>query len=257
MNQNTAIVQPEVAPVSTAQPPEGSQDWQLLVTEGHVRGHRLLEAGKTLFWPALLSGLLGAWCLTTAVTNHPTVSQKEESRLPEFVLQRLVWDWRYYAARPGSPDTRLSYVYAWLEDAVGPPQRGLTTDGWTQLVKAATKDVRQFGARTVEYTAIPDIVVDPKVTRPERALKEFRGDLARGIVAIPEKPTKNAYNEEVVGYIAAWVESKFAFAVIPANPRVSCITVFQEVDGCATSNRVDDLDPFNPNRQPMPGQESK
>jgi len=193
---------------------EGEQDWQLLATDGHVRGHRLVHVAKLLFLPCLLSGLIGIGFVYAAVSGKGGAS----FTLPEAVREWLVPDPSTFAVIPGREDEGgAPYTFAWVASATGSPQRGLTSQAWASLLEAATADVRQHGDNVEAFSAIPDTQgINPKLTRPERALAEFRSDLARGIVAVPssDTPRRNFEGQPVVGYVTAWVEGKWSFAMI-------------------------------------------
>lgn len=197
---------------------EGSQDWHLLATEGHVRGHRLVHVAKVLFLPCVLSGLIGVGLIYASVSGKGGAS----FTLPEAAREWLVPNPDTYAVIPGrEAEGGVPYTFAWLASAAGSPQRGLTAQAWSLLLEAATADVREHGDNVEGYTSIPETQgINPKLTRPERALAEFRGDLARGIVAVPssDAPRRDVNGQPVIGYVAAWVEGKWSFAVILGAP---------------------------------------
>lgn len=221
-------------------PKEGEQDWHLLVTDGHVRGHRLVHVARVFFWPSILSGLLGAWFLYSGLTG----GLGGRAVTPESVSSFLVSNPDTYAALPGH-EGRLDYRFAWLAGATGSPQRGMTGEAWTQLVQAASADIRAHADRAAEFTAIPALATDPKVTRPERALSEFKADLTRGIVTIPAQPAVvPEVSRTAIGYVVGWVEGKLAFAVLTAAPAnrferdVACFSPLEPLGGCAPFSPV-------------------
>ena len=220
----------------------GPQDWELLVSEGHVRGHRLLDVGKTLFWPALASLLFGGWLVWSGLSGG--IGGK--AKTPDFIADRLVWNPDHYSVVPGREE-RASYQLAWLEKATGSPERGLTAEAWAQLIDVAIQDVRAFGDKTGEWTALQAAeALNPKVTRPEKVLSEFKGDLARGIIAIPSVTTPATSiggGTNTLAYVAAWVEGKFSFALLTVpNARygsrfVPCYVAFEAVEGCQEASQ--------------------
>jgi hypothetical protein len=128
------------------------------------------------------------------------------------------------------------------------------------LLEAAAADVRQHGDNVEAYTAIPDTQgINPKVTRPERALAEFRGDLARGIVAVPssDAPRRNLEGRAVLGYVTAWVEGKWSFAMILAQPTSRwqsdqpCVVHWRMPEGTCTQRFIIDrfADALKPNER--------
>jgi hypothetical protein len=200
--------------------PEGSQDWQLLVTEGHVRGHRLLDAGKSIFPAALLSGLVGGFLCLGALTGALSFL-----RAPPSLVSALTTDPAHYAVVPGYAE-KGDYRFSWLAVAVGTPRRGLTAEGWQQLVRATASDLPQYGTNVSEYVAIPKLQTPPIVTRPAKALTEHVADLANGIIAI--SPVKDST------IVVAWVEGKLAGAYVSTDGTAQCnVGRGPAVNGCA------------------------
>lgn len=215
-----AAVTTSAATIRGEEIPAGTQDWQILVTAGHVRGHRLLDVGKKLFLPALTLGLVGGWLAFSGVGGIATTF-----RAPPSLVRALTADPAHFAVLPGYEE-KGDYRLAWLAGAVGAPQRGLTPQGWQQLIEAAGADVQKHGDRVSDYEATPKLTTTPLVTRPEKALAEHSDKLASGIVAIP-------HEQGAPGIVAAWVDGRLAVATFAPSPDIGGLC-FQVLGPAAT-----------------------
>ena len=211
-------------PVNTKAPdvateiPEGSQDWQLLVTEGHVRGHRVVSLLRTFTVPALLSGLIGGFLAFQSLTGGLAGYGFPQS-LGRPLAQALTYNPATFVSAPAVSDQDLDYRLAWLANLS--PVRGLDEAGWAALVKAAAADIATHGDKTADYTAVPALASAPVVTRPAKVFADHSADLASGVIAIPlaVPPGQTAPPAHVV----AWVGGKLAWAVIAPGPRIGII----------------------------------
>lgn len=214
--------------------PEGSQDWQLLVTEGHVRGHRLVSVGKRWYGAALALGIAGGVLWLGAVTGAAMIFHT-----PSLLVRALTADPEHYATLPGYPE-KTTYRLSWLAGALGEAQHGLSVQAWSQLVQAARNDISRYGTKTAAYTAIPKLAVQPIVTRPQKALTEHKDDLATGIVAIPlyAAPTE----------VIAWVEGKISVAQVDGYG--NCAVAYgPPVDGCGQGQNPSVFQMFRPTKK--------
>lgn len=213
---------PPLLDLKTTVVPEGSQDWQLLVTDGHVRGHRLLDVGRKLLLPAVTLGLVGGWLCFSAVTGTGA-----GLRAPAWLAGAVTYDPAHYATIPGS-DEKTDYRLSWLAGAVGTPQRGLTEEGWKALLIAASLDVNRFGDKVDSYQEVPKLATAPLVTRPDKAFREHADALASGLIAIPQA------SRQVAAYVAAWVDGKLAVSAFGLAARGGgCVAVLGPiVEGC-------------------------
>ena len=183
---------------------EGEQDWQLLCTDGHVRGHRVVAVLKVFTIPALISGLIGAFIAYQSVTMRafPLPFGGELSRA-------LAYDPATFVRAPAVSDSGLDYRLAWLADLT--PARGLDERGWADLLKATVADLTAHGDKTADYAAIPALAAAPVVTRPGKVFSDHSADLASGVIAIPQQVQGQAPRPV---HVVAWVSGKLAWAGI-------------------------------------------
>jgi hypothetical protein len=186
--------------------PEGSQDWQLLVTDGHVRGHRIEALRKMFMVPALISGVIGAFLCYQTVSG----ALQGPALLPQAVVRFLSYDPSTYVSAPAVADHGLDYRVAWLADLK--PERGLDAKGWSDLVRAAGADLTAHYDKTDDYAAIPKLAAAPTVTRPAKAISEHVADLTSGVIAIPPQPQPG--QSILPTHVLAWVQGKLAWAVM-------------------------------------------
>lgn len=192
---------------------EGEQDWQLLCTDGHVRGHRVVAVLKVFTIPALISGLIGAFIAYQSVTMRafPLPFGRELSR-------SLYYDPATFVRAPAVSDSGLDYQVAWLADLT--PSRGLDERGWADLIKAAMADLTAHGDKTADYAAIPTLAAAPVVTRPGKVFSDHSADLASGVIALPQQVQGQAIRPV---HVVAWVSGKLAWAVIAPGGRTGII----------------------------------
>lgn len=187
------------------------QDWEKLVSPGHVLGQRLNSAGR---WASVLA--LPAFGLSLAlvaglVTGRGQALPLPTLSVPAFVTNALTYDPATYVDLGAGQ--RADYRLAWLADI--PRSKGLTETEWLDLNKAALADVRTHGFLTDRYSALPTLATPPKVTRPEKALTEYRDRLATGLVTIP------AQGQPTRVHIVAMVNGAWAWTVVESNTRCS------------------------------------
>lgn len=207
------------------------QDWELLVTEGHVIGHRLVRVGRILFLPAMACGLVAVWLLWSAL--HGVGGGVA---LPRWVVEALTTNPDTYTVVPGGKE-RTSYQYAWLTQFR--PQAGLSSSSWNSLVAAARVDVNKAGVKTEDYVELPKLQTQPLVTRPPKVYTEHVGKLAAGLVAIP------AGADPAKGYVVAWVDGALAMVAFDQS---RCATLFgPDVPGCVkVAGAIPNLAAFKP-----------
>lgn len=190
-NPRAALAVETPAPVAVtghverhATPSRSAQDWEQLVSPGHVWGHRIRRAGIVAFVAALPFAAVAGMTVFGFATGRgpdilaalpiPTIS------VPAFVDQALTYDPNTYTDLGGG--RRASYRLKWLADL--PKSRGLSEDAWKSLNSAVAADL-STGLDTNRWSATPALAVAPKVTRPERALSEHVARLDTGIVTVP------------------------------------------------------------------------
>lgn len=183
---STRTPAPQTSPAR--RPEAGPQDWEQLVSPGHVLGRQTARAGKLLFFPALavfaavglhtlhVAANLAGFTLPLPRLPLPMVSYS----LPQWVRDGLTYDPNTYVDLQGG--VRTSYRYAWLQDV--PRSRGLSAKGWTDLVAAVSTDLQANRLETDRWTATPALATAPKVTRPTKALTEHVARLDTGIVTV-------------------------------------------------------------------------
>lgn len=227
MNADTGRVAPTPdASTSTDIPTSSPQDWELLVTPGHVRGNRLLAASKAYGLPIFATAVAGTVLAISAFggSTH-SIGGGIARRITSQVAAALVPDMDTYADLPGWG--RTTFRLHWVAGAVGRPQRGLSPQAWEALLIAAGTDVARAGANVDAYDEIPKLAVAPKVTRPARAFREFSDRLATGIVALPPSQPSGAY-------VLAWVDGRLFMAAV--GPRQCLIILGDQVpSGCSSS----------------------
>lgn len=188
-NPRAAIAVAETpAPVAVTRPVERNatpQDWEQLVSPGHVLGERIKRAGRVAFAlavPCFAAAGMFAFAFATGrgpdILNAlpiPTVS------VPGFVERALTYDPSTYTDLGGGQ--RVDFSLGWMKDI--PRSKGLSEDAWRDLNRAVVADIRNAGAETGRWNATPALAVAPKVTRPDRALSEHVARLETGIVTIP------------------------------------------------------------------------
>ena len=165
---------------------EGPADWSLLVTDGHVLGHRLMTVARRLFPLSLAlaaaSIVSGRWALSPRLT--------QPAALPPSLAQSLLADPARYAHVPGEPDLQ-DYRLAWLAGVVGEPQRGLTEAGWSAFQQAAITDLNRHGSVASAYEAILKVQPEPLIA-PTAKFGATAKELGTGVLlldAIEEAPT--------------------------------------------------------------------
>lgn len=191
-NPRAAIAVAETpAPVAVTRPvernatPRPAQDWEQLVSPGHVLGERIKRAGLVAFvaaLPCFAAAATFAFAFATgrgpAILNAlpiPTVS------VPGFIDRALTFDPATYTNLGGGQ--RVDFSLGWMTSI--PRSKGLTEDQWRDLNKAVVADIRNAGTETGRWNATPALTVAPKVTRPDRALTEHVARMETGIVTIP------------------------------------------------------------------------
>ena len=204
------------SPAVATEIPEGAQDWQLLVTEGHVRGHRIVSLLRTFTIPALLSGLVGGFLAFQSLTGGMAGYGLPRS-VATSISHALSYNPATFVSAPAVSDEGLDYSLAWLANLS--PVRGLDAAGWAALVKAAATDISTHGDKTDDYVAVTALASAPVVTRPSKVFSDHSADLASGVIAIPAVVPGKASPAHVV----AWVGGKLAWAVIAPGPRIGIL----------------------------------
>ena len=188
------------------------QDWEQLVSEGHVLGYRARRFGKVLFLPALavfvavmlhvahIAASLFGWQLPLPRLPLPSAA----IAVPSFVKDALTYDPESYVDLGGG--VRTSYRLAWLADL--PRSRGLSAEAWSDLVKAVGTDIAAARAETDRWTATPALATAPKVTRPAKAISEHSARLSTGIVTVP------AASDPQRAHVVAMVDGGLAWATL-------------------------------------------
>jgi hypothetical protein len=203
--------------------PDGRQDWQILISPGHVIGHRLMAVGRRRFLPAVVATVVGGFLTFSAVFGGIAGF----GGAPASVRRALTTDPAHYAVLPGYEE-RGNYRLAWLAGAVGTPQRGLTEEGWGALFTAALHDIEAHADKVDDYAELPKLQKQATVTRPEKVLSEHAGDLQNGVLALPKAdPTTTAI-------LAAFVEGKLRIVNLHRGPyRPECRVVLgPPIPGC-------------------------
>jgi hypothetical protein len=203
-------------------PDEGAQDWHLLITPGHVCGHRTLEVGKRLFPIAAAATLAGLWLVGSAIYSGTT----GQGGAPASVVRALTAS-PATASIPGWQEPGI-YRLGWLADAAAQPEQGLSAQQWDRLVSAASRDLRAHGEDADAYTDLTALDPAPTITRPERVFSDHRGDLKTGIVALPKG------NPNTSAVITAWVAGKLhMIAVRATGGQTGCRDILSKGDfGC-------------------------
>lgn len=162
----------------------GPQDWEQLVSPGHVWAERVKVVSRRIVLPAFALFFTGLVSLAGFFTGAGfTLLPLPKLSVPGFVVDALRYDPARYTDLGGG--VRTDYRLAWMTNV--PRSSGLSPEAWADLVKAVQDDLRAYGAVTDKWTATPALATAPKVTRPAKALTEHAARLGTGIVAIPEQ----------------------------------------------------------------------
>lgn len=198
-----------------ATPAATPQDWEQLVTPGHVLGQRLVRAGRVAFAVALSAFCLSAGLVAAFATGKGSEIIRAlplpNFNIPAGVSNALTYDPATYVDLGAGQ--RADYRLAWLGNI--PKVKGLSETEWLDLNMAALADLRSHGFIIDRYSAIPALAVRPMVTRPEKALTEHVTRLATGIITIP------AQGQPMRVHVAAMVNGAWAWTVFESNIRCS------------------------------------
>lgn len=193
-----------------------AQDWETLVSPGHVIGHRVQSLGPVSMVAGILFAAGAIYAATVALDPWgPRIAA------PDFIVGMLTVDPNTYVDLGNGQ--KASYRLAWLNSI--PRERGMDVAGWTALVGAVQADARQFGYNPTEWTQTAELEVGPQITRPSKAFTDHADKLGRGVVAIPEDGSQTL--------ITGFVEGSWAIASL--DPWGQCGIVFgPAVEGCQT-----------------------
>lgn len=187
-------------------PAPGPQDWEQLVSPGHVWAERVRVVSRRVVLPAFAWFLIGLVSLAGFFSGAGfNLLPLPKLSVPAFVADALLYDsTRYIDLGSG---VRTDYRLAWMTDV--PRSSGLSPEAWADLVKAVQDDLRAYGVVTDKWTGTPALATAPKVTRPAKALTEHAARLSTGIVAIPEQP-----GPQNPIHVLAMVGGQWAWAVL-------------------------------------------
>ena len=213
-------------PDRVPRPAPGPQDWEQLVSPGHVWAERVKVVSRRVVVPAFALFLAGLVLLAGFFSGF-VFTRLPLPRLwvPAFVANALIYNPTSYVDLGGG--VRTDYHLAWMTGV--PRSSGLSPDAWADLVKAVNDDLRAYGLATDKWTATPALATAPKDTRPAKALTEHASRLGTGIVAIPERPT----HQDPI-HIMAMVGGQWAWAYLDGGgcsaafgpPVPTCTPVF-------------------------------
>lgn len=161
------------------------QDWEQLVSPGHVLGERIKRAGRVAFILAVpCFAAAGMFAFAFATGRGPDILRAlpiPTIAVPAFIDRALTYDPATYTDLGGGQ--KVDFSLGWM-NAI-PRTKGLSEDQWRDLNKAAMADMGSARLDTNRWTETPALAVAPKVTRPDRALSEHVARLGTGIVTIP------------------------------------------------------------------------
>lgn len=161
------------------------QDWEQLVSPGHVLGERIKRAGRVAFVLAVpCFAAAGMFAFAFATGRGPDIIRAlpiPSIAVPAFIDRALTYDPATFTDLGGGQ--RVDFSLAWMRDI--PRSKGLSEDGWRDLNRAVIADMGSARIDTNRWTATPALAIAPKVTRPDRALSEHVARLDTGIVTIP------------------------------------------------------------------------
>lgn len=209
------------------------QDWERLVTEGHVIGHRLQRAGGYMIAVAF------AFLTFAGLIFYLSVWKREIT----FNQVGSPYVRSLYKAFPLDPDTyvdlgngeTLPYRFDFLKSI--PPQQGLSAADQVAMVRAIQADLSRYGNTVDAWTATPALDSQPFVTRANKVFGDHQGKLAGGIVAIPEDRT-------VSPALVSWTTGRLSIVVVTA--RACFVALGLPVDGCTPIARDRRLNVFIP-----------
>ncbi|UIY45847.1 hypothetical protein [Methylobacterium radiotolerans] len=223
---------------------KGGQDWNQLVSPGHVLGRRVVRAGSIMFLPALavfcavgfhtLHVMAGLGGVSLPLPRLPLPLMTYD--LPESVRGALTYDPNTYTDLQGG--VRTSYKYAWLTEI--PRSRGLTVQAWQDLAAAVRADVQSNGINTDKWTAVPALDTAPKVTRPQKAFGEHVARLGTGIVTV------SSQGEVPRVHVVAMVDGAWAWTTLS---QFGCQQSFgPPVSGCAQIGARPEINDLRPSK---------
>lgn len=233
---------PDVFP--SVRPEAGPQDWEQLVSPGHVLGHRMARLGKLMFLPALavfavswvhvLHNVAAVAGVSLPIPRLPLPVMSFS--LPESVRSALTYDPNTYVDLQGG--VRTSYRFAWLTDL--PRSRGISVQAWTDLNGAVASDLAANRLETERWTATPALTTAPKVTRPAKALTEHIARLDTGIVTV------SPATEQPRVHVVAMVDGAWAWATY--SP-VGCWQSFgPPLPKCVQSSAIPEINDLRPTK---------
>lgn len=216
-------------PQRAPRPAAGPQDWEQLVSPGHVWAERVKVVSRRVVLPAFVLFFAGLVSLAGFFSGAGfSLLPLPKLSVPAFVVDALRYDPARYTDLGGG--VRTDYRLAWMTDV--PRSSGLSPEAWADLVKAVQDDLRAYGAGTDKWTATPALATAPKVTRPAKALTEHAARLGTGIVAIPEQ----AGPQHPV-QVLAMVGGQWAWAVL--SPYGCSAPFGPPVPSCGAASYVD------------------
>lgn len=212
---------PAIVPAITTRP----KDWEYLNSPGHVLGARVKRLGWIGFPFALLAFVGGLYFTANSLAQRPGTFA-----LPPAIVGALLGDPTTATDLGGG--VKVDYRFHWME-AFNPTTRGLDPAQWTALVGAVRQDAAQFGLDATNWATVAELAVQPRITRPTKALGENADRMTTGIIAVPE-------GGRFVTIIAA-VEGVWAIAL--TDTRGSCATILgPEIAGCSLAGAADAAD---------------
>ncbi|MBS1038114.1 hypothetical protein [Gluconobacter cerinus] len=217
------------------------QDWEILSTDGHVRGHRLnftsfiyRKISRRLRFTGLALSIFGA---TGLIALTP---------VPEAIAKHFESNPAHFASVPGV-DGKVGYELTWASSL--PVSDGLTSQQYKDLISSTKADYQAHQGDAKSYEAIGRLIPKPLLTRPEKALETAsitRGDgstssnadmLKNGIVTVPDTDAPFAFS------VLADVAGKLSFSEFGA---FGCQYFGEKVEGCTELKTPDSLEWFKP-----------
>lgn len=209
------------------------QDWERLVTEGHVVGHRLQRAGGYMIAVAFgfltLAGLIfyfSVW--QREITFNRVAIPYVQSLYKSFSLDPNTY------VDLGNGET-LPYQFDFLKSIA--PQQGLSAADQAAMVRAIQADLSRYGATVDSWTATPALERQPFVTRANKVFGDHQGKLAGGIVAIPE-------DRNAAPALVSWTTGRLSIVIV--NARNCFVALGLPVEGCSQIIRDQRLNVFIP-----------
>ncbi|WP_152048779.1 hypothetical protein [Aureimonas psammosilenae] len=190
------------------------QEWETLVSPGHVLRARLDERSK----PRLVKGWLAAGAFLLVALMGPSIVQ---IRVPFGALAAFLQsNPDTYVTMPDG--TAASYRMKWIADL--PVQAGMSGKAWSDLLAAVRSDVAKHGPDVKAWEDVAAIQPAPRITRPNKVFEAAAMDrLATGNVAVAE----GAGVVDVIGY----VDGVLSWAIVGRGGRCAVLKGVA-VEGC-------------------------